>query len=148
MIFVLCVMEGCAVVLFFFSSRRRHTISLRDWSSDVCSSDLFASRYGLQSEYWHHFKPEELPEVLAYLKTNLKDLATHYHAEYQSAENADEKLANYREALRWYGDYLKSFPKDADSPAINYELADLLLENKDFGEAARQYQRTAYEYPF
>src|SRR6267378_4545657 len=29
---------------FFFSSRRRHTRSLRDWSSDVCSSDLFASR--------------------------------------------------------------------------------------------------------
>src|SRR5699024_12004073 len=24
----------------FFSSRRRHTISKRDWSSDVCSSDL------------------------------------------------------------------------------------------------------------
>src|SRR5690349_21900486 len=29
------------IVLFFFSSRRRHTRSLRDWSSDVCSSDLF-----------------------------------------------------------------------------------------------------------
>src|SRR6266496_1776859 len=27
---------------FFFSSRRRHTRSLRDWSSDVCSSDLLA----------------------------------------------------------------------------------------------------------
>src|SRR5690349_24221636 len=26
--------------VFFFSSRRRHTRSLRDWSSDVCSSDL------------------------------------------------------------------------------------------------------------
>src|SRR5690349_6738904 len=26
--------------VFFFSSRRRHTSSLRDWSSDVCSSDL------------------------------------------------------------------------------------------------------------
>src|SRR5699024_11392519 len=25
---------------FFFSSRRRHTSSRRDWSSDVCSSDL------------------------------------------------------------------------------------------------------------
>src|SRR2546429_205530 len=25
---------------FFFSSRRRHTICSRDWSSDVCSSDL------------------------------------------------------------------------------------------------------------
>src|SRR5438132_13165623 len=27
--------------VFFFSSRRRHTRSLCDWSSDVCSSDLF-----------------------------------------------------------------------------------------------------------
>ena len=27
-------------VYFFFSSRRRHTRSLCDWSSDVCSSDL------------------------------------------------------------------------------------------------------------
>src|SRR5690606_40211747 len=28
---------------FFFSSRRRHTRFSRDWSSDVCSSDLAAS---------------------------------------------------------------------------------------------------------
>src|SRR5438034_2980280 len=27
-------------MFFFFSSRRRHTRSLCDWSSDVCSSDL------------------------------------------------------------------------------------------------------------
>src|SRR5438067_10008826 len=29
---------------FFFSSRRRHTRSKRDWSSDVCSSDLSIPR--------------------------------------------------------------------------------------------------------
>src|SRR6266536_6429209 len=28
------------IFFFFFSSRRRHTRSTRDWSSDVCSSDL------------------------------------------------------------------------------------------------------------
>src|SRR6266513_4399881 len=28
------------MIFFFFSSRRRHTRSKRDWSSDVCSSDL------------------------------------------------------------------------------------------------------------
>src|SRR5699024_11721555 len=28
------------LLFFFFSSRRRHTRSKRDWSSDVCSSDL------------------------------------------------------------------------------------------------------------
>src|SRR5690625_5367192 len=30
-----------AFVSFFFSSRRRHTRWPRDWSSDVCSSDLY-----------------------------------------------------------------------------------------------------------
>src|SRR5881396_3087449 len=106
----------------------------------------FASKYGLKSEYWRHFKPEESPEVLAYLKTNLKDLATHYHAQYQNANEADGKRANYREASQWYGAYLESFPKEADSPPVNTQLADLLLENKDFGEAAKQYERTAYGY--
>src|SRR5690606_40422277 len=31
---------SCLLSLFFFSSRRRHTRFSRDWSSDVCSSDL------------------------------------------------------------------------------------------------------------
>src|SRR3989440_9703227 len=40
-----CLPDGRVEVLsilrfFFFSSRRRHTRSDRDWSSDVCSSDL------------------------------------------------------------------------------------------------------------
>src|SRR5438874_8132298 len=30
----------------FFSGRRRHTSSLRDWSSDVCSSDLILEKIG------------------------------------------------------------------------------------------------------
>src|SRR5690606_22309937 len=33
--------------LFFFSSRRRHTRFSRDWSSDVCSSDLIIITFAL-----------------------------------------------------------------------------------------------------
>src|SRR3989442_6550355 len=33
-------MSWAMIVCFFFSSRRRHTRCGRDWSSDVCSSDL------------------------------------------------------------------------------------------------------------
>src|SRR5690606_40126514 len=33
---------------FFFSSRRRHTRFSRDWSSDVCSSDLHQQNFELQ----------------------------------------------------------------------------------------------------
>src|SRR5690606_40191546 len=32
--------QECLYRIFFFSSRRRHTRFSRDWSSDVCSSDL------------------------------------------------------------------------------------------------------------
>src|SRR3712207_1706935 len=35
---------------FFFSSRRRHTRYWRDWSSDVCSSDLF---FGEGDSHFH-----------------------------------------------------------------------------------------------
>src|SRR5690606_41039139 len=38
-------------IVFFFSSRRRHTRFSRDWSSDVCSSDLFGrEQSGLSNE--------------------------------------------------------------------------------------------------
>src|SRR5699024_11931420 len=39
-IFFLCLYVFLFFFFFFFSSRRRHTRSKRDWSSDVCSSDL------------------------------------------------------------------------------------------------------------
>src|SRR3712207_7148166 len=35
--------------MFFFSSRRRHTRYWRDWSSDVCSSDLWISSIDLEN---------------------------------------------------------------------------------------------------
>src|SRR5947209_20549737 len=34
------MIRNCSILFFFFSSRRRHTRYWRDWSSDVCSSDL------------------------------------------------------------------------------------------------------------
>src|SRR5690606_39776782 len=45
------------IFLFFFSSTRRHTSFSRDWSSDVCSSDLARPFYGAYksaiSDSWH-----------------------------------------------------------------------------------------------
>src|SRR5687768_18101854 len=46
------------MVIFFFSSRRRHTRCSRDWSSDVCSSDLSGSEV--------HYRPK------SYWKANTK----------------------------------------------------------------------------
>jgi tetratricopeptide (TPR) repeat protein len=107
----------------------------------------FADTYGLKAEYWKYFDPGERPDVLGHLKTNLIDLANHYHASYQKPRKAEEKPANFREALHWYREFLVSFPKETESPVINYQLADLLLENKSFGLSAVEYEKTAYGYP-
>src|SRR6201994_450019 len=46
--YLLCVRRSrlISVARFFFSSRRRHTSCSRDWSSDVCSSDLIPDLAG------------------------------------------------------------------------------------------------------
>src|SRR6185295_15039510 len=102
------------------------------------SKKAFASAYGLSAEYWRHFDVQQAPEVLSYLKSTLRDLANHYHAQYQDKSAAENKAANFGEATRWYGQYISSFRTDAETPAINYQLADLELENKDFAGAARE----------
>ena len=56
-------------------------------------------------------------------------------------------MADYQEAARWYRDYLKSFPGDVDSAQTNYLLAEALYEGHEYGEAAAEYEHTAYGYP-
>ena len=110
------------------------------------SKKNFATTYGLKAEYWKYFDPSDRPDVLGFLKTNLTDLANHYHACYQDPRQAEKKPENFKESLHWYREFLSSFPVDIESPAVNYQLADLLLENKSFGEAAVEFERTAYGY--
>src|SRR5690606_40845970 len=46
-----------SVLFFFFSSRRRHTRFSRDWSSDVCSSDLASRSALMQAAAFSILKP-------------------------------------------------------------------------------------------
>src|SRR2546429_2985350 len=47
---VLISLAAYRLFFFFFSSRRRHTRCSRDWSSDVCSSDLLPARTPVQTK--------------------------------------------------------------------------------------------------
>lgn len=106
----------------------------------------FATLYAVDSNYWNYFDAEELPEVIGFLKTNLADLAGHYHALYQDELLVEEQPEYFAEASRWYRQFLASFPADDETPGVNYRLADLLLENGNYLAAAGEYERTAYDY--
>lgn len=107
----------------------------------------FATTYGLRATYWTFFDINAYPEVVLFLKQNLTDLANHYHALYQNKKLAKFKRENFEEAKHWYREYLASFPEDEQAPTINFQLAELLLENKDYRDAALEYERTSYNYP-
>src|SRR2546422_11605289 len=48
-------------MFFFFSSRRRHTRCSRDWSSDVCSSDLGHYQANCKSLLRQRINPPTVP---------------------------------------------------------------------------------------
>lgn len=106
----------------------------------------YASTYGLKANYWKYFNPLQHTDVVDYLKKNIIDLANHYHALYQDKRRKAIKANSFKEASHWYKEFLLSFPKDQLSAGINYQLADLYLENKDYLYAAIEYEKTAYEY--
>src|SRR2546429_3400695 len=54
-VLIISVIDSVVIFFFFFSSRRRHTRCSRDWSSDVCSSDLLV---GVFHRFNREFKKE------------------------------------------------------------------------------------------
>src|SRR5699024_11810277 len=66
-------------VLFFFASRRRHTRSKRDWSSDVCSSDLEGGHAVEAPEPLVDLALDDLDVVLVLLEEELDRLEAQGH---------------------------------------------------------------------
>jgi len=102
----------------------------------------FVEDYAFGTAYWQGREVKNEPKVVAELKTNLKDVAQYYHAQAQRTKN----VADYQEAAKWYHSYLTSFPDDPDSAVTNFLLADTLFESKQYEEAAKEYESTAYHY--
>jgi tetratricopeptide (TPR) repeat protein len=103
----------------------------------------YIERYNFSSAFWQGRDRTKLPQVVAELKTNMKDVATYFHATAQKSK----KIEDYQVAARWYRDYLASFPDDPESAATNYLLAETLFESRQYADATAEYERTAYGYP-
>src|SRR5690606_39407451 len=74
--------------LFFFSSRRRHTRFSRDWSSDVCSSDL-------KFHQFYRRRKSDLSSLLVLVPELLPTTASHICPLRQCSKKvrADDKLS-------------------------------------------------------
>lgn len=109
----------------------------------LAGKQAFVERYAFGSAFWANRTVQDAPEVAEQLKSNLKDLAQYYHAQAQKNKKAED----YQAATRWYRQMLSSFPNDPAAVESRFLLGELLFESGRFGEAAQEYERTAYEYP-
>lgn len=106
----------------------------------------FITSYDLNSAYWQHFDSNEAPDIIDRVKTHLVSLAEYYHAQAQNPDVGDT-LANYRQAINWYGRYLGNFPADPRAPTQNFLLAEAHESIGEYETAGREFERTAYNYP-
>src|SRR6266498_4670356 len=108
-------------LVFFFSSRRRHTRCGRDWSSDVCSSDLArqARSLGIESallgaDGWDSPKLTEIGGAA---------VEGAYFSNHYSVDDPSPAVRAF------VGDYRRAFGADPDSiAALSYDAARLIAD--------------------
>lgn len=107
----------------------------------VREKERYALTYDPQAAYWAGATPTA--EVMGELRVHLGDLAQHYYAK----GGKDKSTADFLTAARWYQRIMDVYPRDPEIAGINFLLGESLYNGGRTLDAAREYTRTAYDYP-
>ena len=128
------------IFVFFFSSRRRHTRSDRDWSSDVCSSDLNKEYKDIKENKNLTFQEKKMFinkfKKIKVQKNNNKitndniiKLINIIRSEVSKNKNISEQLiSNKNDTIAYLEDGLKKNSKWREK--IFYKITDQLIKKK------------------
>src|SRR5690625_1990235 len=134
---------------FFFSSRRRHTRWPRDWSSDVCSSDLDALHRQFIAKLTAEITPEQVNQVKDGMTYNVVPITYNRYTELLP-ELTDQQKVQIKswllEAREYamdagssdqkhhiFNDYKGKINNYVSSQGYNLAEAEEKLENKNMG---------------
>jgi tetratricopeptide (TPR) repeat protein len=99
----------------------------------------YVVRYGHDSEF-RRANPAGWAAAQPRVKTHLSELARHHHAAWQQGK----ARGDLQEAVRWYRELLGAFADDAEVAGQRFLLAELLFEDRQFAQAAIEYETVAY----
>ncbi len=105
----------------------------------------FVRRYRVNGNFWRrHLDQEEtvLSRLRPLLRKNSEDVARHLHAQAQKSKQP----MDYQRAFLWYKQHLKWFAKSPRAKELNFLYAELLFEAGQFEAAAKEFEKTAYQY--
>src|SRR5690606_39452070 len=105
------------VCCFFFSSRRRHTRFSRDWSSDVCSSDLRRSDDYVPKQTQYHLPIEVLYTVAPLIVVAVFFFHTvdTQREVLEPVDNPDHEITVVAQKWAWTSNYLEEDAVDGQS---------------------------------
>src|SRR3989449_2137405 len=140
-----CRLVSFVSLFFFFSSRRRHTRCSRDWSSDVCSSDLAQAalaaaqptmaRLGTMLNSAGLAQLDELDGQLASLGVApAEDGRDPPDSLWRAARRALNR-GDYATAANLYGDLARTYPSSSRAGDAIYWSAFALYKNDDLDHA-------------
>ncbi len=107
----------------------------------------YVEKYDLDQVYWTVHDRKDSAEAYELLRSNMEELARHWHASAQKQSAAEPKAALFERATQTYARYLTRFGDADNRPEINFLLAEAHYQNGDFEPAAQEFERTAWEYP-
>jgi len=103
----------------------------------------FANKYQVGGAFWNSQPDSVRQAMLPLLSQNVEDIAKHYHSLAQKSKSSqDAVLAQF-----WYKQYLTQFPNNDGARHMNFLLAESLFDNKSYDLAAKEFEKTAYDYP-
>lgn len=117
-----------------------HAGGFRDLFLDAKSQ--FVALYGIEGRYWNAHDEASHDVIRPHLETHIRDLATHYHG----LARRSNATKDFDASVKWYTEYLKTFPSGAKAAEMNFLLAECLHDAKRYIAAIAQYERTAYQY--
>lgn len=104
--------------------------------------ELFVNRYSITSPYWAKASEDTRKQILGHMKPFAAQLGQMYHADAQQ----QKKPESYALAIKYYSQYVATFPDDKDTPPIHFLLADARFETGDLENAIVDYEKLAYGY--
>jgi tetratricopeptide (TPR) repeat protein len=111
----------------------------------IGAKKAFVHRYRINGPYWKRHEEKEytlLARLRVALRANSEDVARYLHAQAQKSKSS----LDYQRAFLWYKQHLKWFGKSDNAQKLNFLYAELLFEAGDYEAAAKEYDKTAYQY--
>jgi tetratricopeptide (TPR) repeat protein len=133
-----------------------------EFSSQVLpEKEQYVMNYGIDSEFWRTKGSDIKAKVMPNLKSYLDELARHYHAKgqklksqlsendptskrYASLESNEKE--SFLKAANYYGQYMKTFPRDPKVAEMVYMRAESYFDGGNYVGAIGDYLMTAYDY--